>query len=140
MQCGSLIAWRKLLRLTQQDAAGRLGISLRQYGSYERGKSPIPPKIELATAALAASAAEIKPRRDGRFKPPPEGKYLRIFRARDGMELTDRIQDNATPRERRQPGFGYIKSLEFAQQRYSQWPCVSAEDRGDHYALTLDCP
>jgi transcriptional regulator with XRE-family HTH domain len=54
-------AWRKLLKLTQAEAATKLGISRRSVELYESGtrgdsarKVAIPRAIELACAAIAA--------------------------------------------------------------------------------------
>jgi transcriptional regulator with XRE-family HTH domain len=59
---GTIInSWRKLLKLTQAEAATKLGISRRSVELYESGtrgdsarEVAIPRAIELACAALAA--------------------------------------------------------------------------------------
>ncbi len=43
---------RRALNLTQDQMAGELGISLRQYQHFERPDKPIPKSIKLAAAAL----------------------------------------------------------------------------------------
>ena len=85
-----ILAWRKLLGITQGDAARELGISLTQYNNYERGRAAIPAKIRLATQALAMRAGELKPKRDGRFRKPydwvaEQGKPLYVYYA-NGVE------------------------------------------------------
>lgn len=53
MTPATLKAWRQRLGMSQQKAAGALGISKRQYQNYEWGRAAIPRAIELACAALA---------------------------------------------------------------------------------------
>ena len=45
--------WRDHLKLTQKEAAERLGITWRMFSNYERGTAKIPLKIRLACGAVA---------------------------------------------------------------------------------------
>jgi transcriptional regulator with XRE-family HTH domain len=52
MNADALLAWRKRLNLTQEEAARRLGCGRRTLVQYERGESPVPKTIALAAAAI----------------------------------------------------------------------------------------
>ena len=47
-----LLRWRRRLKLTQEAAAGRLGISPRYYQNLEYGARPIPVAVALACKQL----------------------------------------------------------------------------------------
>lgn len=47
-------AWRKSLGLTQEGAAGALGISRRGVQMYEKSEAPVPRRVELACQKLTA--------------------------------------------------------------------------------------
>jgi transcriptional regulator with XRE-family HTH domain len=57
-------AWRQRLGLTQTQAGGALGVTLRAVQHYEGGTRPIPRVIELACWAIEHGATG-KPRRAG---------------------------------------------------------------------------
>lgn len=53
----ALKAWRKRLGLSQQAAADALGVSLRMYAYYEKGRREDGRTVEIPrTVALAAAA------------------------------------------------------------------------------------
>jgi DNA-binding XRE family transcriptional regulator len=53
MTPSDLIEWRRRLRLTQQQAADRIGCSRRSIQNWEKEGATIPLYIGLACAALA---------------------------------------------------------------------------------------
>lgn len=58
MTPAGLKRWRTHLRLTQQQAADRIGVVLRHYSDFERGVDPIPLRIRLACAAIALGVTD----------------------------------------------------------------------------------
>ena len=73
----SLTAWRKALRWSQAEAAGRLGVSPRLYRYFEAGTRDgrpvmIPKHVRLACAALALGIDDYdgRPGSDIELRPP----------------------------------------------------------------------
>lgn len=58
MTSTTLKMWRAITRLSQEDAAEKLGIRRRQYQYFEAGAKPIPRAIGLACAAIFAGLDE----------------------------------------------------------------------------------
>lgn len=58
MTAGTLKMWRAVLRLSQAEAAEKLGISMRQYQNYEWEKAGIPRTVALACSAVFANLGE----------------------------------------------------------------------------------
>lgn len=58
MHAGTLKMWRAVMRLTQPEAAEKIGISRRQYQQYEAGNAKIPRPVALACTALFSGLDE----------------------------------------------------------------------------------
>ena len=56
MNAEALLAWRKRLALSQEEAAKALGCGRRTLVQYENGESPVPKTIALATIAIELGA------------------------------------------------------------------------------------
>lgn len=58
----TLKLWRAVTRLSQEEAAEKLGMKRRQFQKYEAGDVPIPRAIALACAAIFAGLDEWLPK------------------------------------------------------------------------------
>jgi len=52
------IAWRNALGISRAEAARRLGLHANSMTNYEQGRTPIPLKVALACAMIAANGGE----------------------------------------------------------------------------------
>lgn len=68
MLAGTLKMWRAIMRLTQDDAAAKIGCSRRQYQAYEAGEKEIPLMAALACSAVFSNLGEWVPKP----APPPK--------------------------------------------------------------------
>lgn len=132
-----LLGQRVLLELTQAQMADKIGVSLRYYIEYEKGRAPIPRKVKNAVTAIVLTKASTKVKTDGRHRKPVDWSALgKVAYVYQGPRCTEQGHN---PMLHKDPsGRARFKTEAELREWHKPWRIEAVEERANGWHIAIN--